>query len=142
MLKGIPKNIGSQLLKAMMDMGHGDTLVIADNFYPAISKTPNGTVCEAKGDSVTSILDSILQLMPLDTDYCDYPVKVISPAEYQFKPEIWLEIEQILGRREPNAKIRYIGREEFYKYARECFVTVSTGEERLFGCVIIQKGVI
>lgn len=32
MLKGIPERIGSDLLKAMADMGHGDLLVIADDF--------------------------------------------------------------------------------------------------------------
>ena len=37
MLKGIPEIIGSDLLKAMADMGHGDLLVIADDFYPPFS---------------------------------------------------------------------------------------------------------
>ena len=35
MLKGIPSNVSSALLKALADMGHGDTIVIADHFYPA-----------------------------------------------------------------------------------------------------------
>ena len=37
MLKGIPEIIGSDLLKALADMGHGDILVIADHFYPPYS---------------------------------------------------------------------------------------------------------
>ena len=32
MLKGIPSNVSSALLKALADMGHGDTIVIADHF--------------------------------------------------------------------------------------------------------------
>ena len=39
MLKGIPTEISSELLKALADMGHGDILVIADDFYPPYSKT-------------------------------------------------------------------------------------------------------
>lgn len=38
MLKGIPEIIGSDLLKALADMGHGDILVVADHFYPPYSK--------------------------------------------------------------------------------------------------------
>lgn len=30
MLKGIPTQIGSDLLKALADMGHGDLLIIAE----------------------------------------------------------------------------------------------------------------
>lgn len=32
MLRGIPANISPELLKALADMGHGDLIVIADNF--------------------------------------------------------------------------------------------------------------
>ena len=42
MLKGIPDRIGSDLLKALADMGHGDILIIADHYYPPKTKTPNG----------------------------------------------------------------------------------------------------
>ena len=34
MLRGIPDIIGSDLLKALADTGHGDLIVIADHFYP------------------------------------------------------------------------------------------------------------
>ena len=37
MLKGIPTRISSDLLKALADMGHGDLLIIADDFYPPIT---------------------------------------------------------------------------------------------------------
>ena len=35
MLNKIPKILPSQLVKMMMDMGHGDELVIGDGNYPA-----------------------------------------------------------------------------------------------------------
>ena len=37
MLKGIPKIIPSELLKILCEMGHGDTIVIADGNFPAES---------------------------------------------------------------------------------------------------------
>ena len=39
MLIGIPDIIGSDLLKALADTGHGDLIVIADHFYPPYSNT-------------------------------------------------------------------------------------------------------
>ena len=39
MLKGIPEIIGSDLLKALADMGHGDILVVADHFIRRIQIT-------------------------------------------------------------------------------------------------------
>ena len=57
-LKGIPSNISSDLLKALADMGHGDLVVIADHFYPPYSKTPNGVMIDAKGNSAAEIIDS------------------------------------------------------------------------------------
>lgn len=43
MLKGIPSNVSSALLKALADMGHGDTIVIANHFYPAARWVPEGS---------------------------------------------------------------------------------------------------
>ena len=37
MLKGIPEILTPDLLKIMMEMGHGDTLVIGDGNFPAAS---------------------------------------------------------------------------------------------------------
>jgi len=49
MLKGIPKCISPDLLKALADMGHGDLVVIADDFYPAVSMARNGITINADG---------------------------------------------------------------------------------------------
>lgn len=35
MLRGIPKILSGDLLKTIRDMGHGDTLVIADANFPS-----------------------------------------------------------------------------------------------------------
>ena len=79
MLKGIPTRISSDLLKALADMGHGDLLIIADDFYPPITKTPGGVSIQAKGNSAADMIEDILKLMPLDVDYCEYPVEYMVP---------------------------------------------------------------
>lgn len=79
MLKGIPEIIGSDLLKALADMGHGDILVIADHFYPPYSKSPNAVSIQAKGNTAPEMIDAILKLMPLDTEYCATPLEYMVP---------------------------------------------------------------
>ena len=73
MLKGIPKILPPALLKALCEMGHGDTLVLADGNFPAHTVGKNAVVVRMDGHGIPEILDAILQLVPLDT-YVEKPV--------------------------------------------------------------------
>ena len=53
MLRGIPDIIGSDLLKALADTGHGDLIAIVDHFYPPITKAPKAVSIQAKGGGLT-----------------------------------------------------------------------------------------
>lgn len=146
MLKGIPSNVSSTLLKALADMGHGDTIVIADHFYPCMSKNHGGVVVEAKGNGTVDMVRSILQLIPLDSEYTEFPVKIIKPdpgLEHTLpeRPALWDEIIATVAELEPDARVGYISRSDFYIEAAKAYVTLSTSEEQPYGCVILQKGV-
>ena len=147
MLKGIPKVISPDLLKALADMGHGDLIVIADDFYPAVSMAKNGITINADGIGAAEMLDAILQLMPLDVDYVDHPVLIMEMSEELKKtmkrPAVWDEFIAAVEKNEPKGKecIGFIERLDFYEKAKTAFVTVSTGERQPYGCVILQKGV-
>lgn len=65
MLKGIPSVLPPDLLKILMEMGHGDEIVIGDGNFPAASCAARLVRCD--GHTAPEILDAILQLMPLDT---------------------------------------------------------------------------
>lgn len=145
MLKGIPERIGSDLLKAMADMGHGDLLVIADDFYPAFSRSPDARVVQAKGNTAAQMLDAILTLLPIDTEYSDYPVEYMVPDidsgdEMETNP-VWDEIRDVMIKYDYEYSLGSLERSEFYGKARNAFVVVSTSEREPFGCIIIQKGV-
>ena len=60
MLIGIPDIIGSDLLKALADTGHGDLIVIADHFYPPVTKAPQAVSIQAKGVGAAQMLDAVL----------------------------------------------------------------------------------
>ena len=71
MLKGVPSILTPELLKIMMEMGHGDEIVIGDGNYPAASTAKR--LVRLDGHGVCEILDAMLKFMPLDT-YVDEPV--------------------------------------------------------------------
>ncbi len=147
MLKGIPSNVSSELLKALADMGHGDVVIVADHFFPAASMVSDkGVVVEAKGNGTVDMIKSILKLIPLDSDYEEYPVQIISPDpgfEYTLpeRPALWDEIIAAVAAEDAKAGVGFIHRGDFYKVAQKAYLIVSTSEEQPYGCVILQKGV-
>lgn len=147
MLKGIPTRIGSDLLKALADMGHGDLLIIADDFYPPITKTPGGVSIQAKGNSAAEMIEDILKLMPLDTDYCEHPVEYMIPDRdagiTMDRPKVWDDAIEAVKKNGYDARIvGEIERTKFYEKAAKAYVTVCTSEHQPYGCMILQKGVL
>lgn len=140
MLKNIPKILSPQLVKILMEMGHGDEIVIADGNFPSHSVSQN--VVRADGLSGTELLDAILQLFPLDS-YSEqqvYLMEVVPGDDY--KPEIWDDYKTILNRSgEPNA-IGYIERFAFYERAKQAYAVIASGEKALYANVILKKGVV
>lgn len=147
MLRGIPKVISPDLLKALADMGHGDLIVIADDFYPAVSMGRNGITINADGIPAADMLDAVLQLMPLDVAYAEHPVQIMEMSEdlkeTMERPVVWDEFIAVVEKHIPEGKecVGFIERMDFYEKAKTAFVTVSTGERQPYGCLILQKGV-
>ena len=79
MLRGIPTEISPDLLHALACTGHGDLIVIADDFYPPYSKSPNATTVFCKGNTAAEMVDAILKLVPLDVEYEAHPVEYMVP---------------------------------------------------------------
>ena len=73
MLKGIPSIIQPDLLKILSEMGHGDTIVLADAHFPAESLGIHSHVIRYDGQPIEPLLDAVMQLIPLD-QYTEHPV--------------------------------------------------------------------
>ena len=54
-------------------------------------------------------------------------------------PELLAEIKNFLGK--DSGRIEYIERFAFYERAKKSFAVVVTGESRIYGNIIIKKGV-
>ena len=146
MLKGIPTEISPELLFALAEMGHGDLLAIVDDFYPAISKTPNGQVIYAKGNGAGEMIDAILKLFPLDVEYCEHPVEYMVPdagsGVVMEGSKAWDDaIAAVKNNGYEESAVGTIERSKFYEKAGKAQVTVSTSERLPYGCFILQKGV-
>ncbi len=144
MLKGIPKIISPELLKVLCEMGHSDTIVIADGNFPAESMGKNAKVIRCDGHGGAELLDAILQLFPLDT-YVERPVSLMSvvPGDNVETP-IWDEYKSIIAKYDDRGAdtVANIERFAFYEEAKKAYAIIATGESALYANIIVQKGVI
>ena len=140
MLKGISPIISPELLKILMEMGHGDEICIGDGNFPAASIAQR--LVRLDGHGVTEILDAILQLMPLDT-YVEAPVSLMQvvPGD-PVVPTIWDDYKAVVKKYEGDRKIENIERFAFYERAKKCYAVVATGETAIYANIILKKGVV
>ncbi len=142
MLKGIPDIISPELLKVLHEMGHGDDLVIGDANYPAASNAR--LLVRSDGHGVPELLDAILSLFPLD-DFVPHPVSLMQvvPGD-KTVPVIQDEIRKVVAKHESKGDelVEQIERFSFYDRAKKAYAIVATTEKKLYGCMIIKKGVI
>ena len=139
MLKNIPSVLSPELLKILMEMGHGDYIVIGDGNFPAATNAKR--LVRLDGHGVPEILDAILQLMPLDT-YVDAPVSLMDHGDPDNRPEIWATYKEIVEKNEGDKNIGLIERFDFYDKAKNAFAIVATGETAIYANIILQKGVV
>jgi L-fucose mutarotase len=141
MLKGISSVISPDLLKILMEMGHGDELVIADGNFPAASIAQR--IVRADGLACLTLLDAILRLFPLD-QYVDKPVALMAvvPGD-AYQPVIWEDYRKVVGRYDSGfTDFEYVERFAFYERAKKAYAVLATGEMALYANVILKKGVV
>lgn len=140
MLKGIPPLLGPDLLHILRAMGHGDEIAIVDANYPAENAGP--PVVRLDGSSATEALEAILTLMPLDTYVDEQAFGMEVVGEPERREATHKEFDAIVRRHEPDMKLAFIERFGFYERVKGAFAIVQTGERRLYGNVLLKKGVI
>ncbi|MCP1308274.1 L-fucose mutarotase [Paenibacillus tyrfis] len=141
MLKGIPSILSPELFKIMMEMGHGDELVLADGNFPAASHAQRLVRCDGHG--IPQLLDAILTFFPLDT-YAEHLVALMAvvPGD-PVKPIIWDEYRAIVKKHAPEAaEPAFVERFAFYERAKQAYAVVATGEGALYANIILKKGVV
>jgi L-fucose mutarotase len=140
MLKGIDPLLSPELLTVLAEMGHGDELAIVDANFPAVTMARRLVRVNAPAPGV---LRAVLSLLPLD-EFVDAPLTVMevigAPDEI---PEPVRDFQAVANAVEIKpVKMASIDRFSFYERARAAFAVVASGEPRLYGCVLVKKGII
>lgn len=138
MLKGIPSIISPELLKVMMEMGHGDEIVIGDGNFPGQSVNSKCIRCD--GHNVPDLLSAMLKLFPLDTYQKPVYIMDKTPGDTVETP-IWDEYAKII-KPHTDEEIEKIERFEFYERAKKAYAVIMTGESALYANIILKKGVV
>ncbi|OQR86820.1 FucU, fucose operon fucU protein [Achlya hypogyna] len=145
-LKGIPSILPPALLSVLATMGHGDELLIADANFPASSQGRD--VIHMQGSSATDVLAAILKLLPLDS-FAEYQATVMKQvtAPDEDAPIVGdfaslLDAVYLADGAKRPAAVERVDRFAFYDRAKTTYAIVATGEVRLYGNIIVKKGVI
>ncbi|MEM8630641.1 MAG: RbsD/FucU domain-containing protein [Pseudomonadota bacterium] len=141
MLIGIDPALTPDLLRELRAMGHGDEIVIADANFPAESCA--NRIERLPGLSATDALRIILGIMPLDS-YVETPARTMEVVgDPSAVPEIVAEFQRIINdTADSPAEISGVERHAFYEEAKDAYLIVQTAETRLYGNIILSKGIV
>jgi L-fucose mutarotase len=141
MLKGIDPILSPDLLMALRSMGHGDEIAIVDGNFPADSMAQR--LIRLDGLSATAVLDAVLSVMPLDDFVPEAAFRMQVVGDPEAEQPIFDEFRSVLSNRESNGfRLASLDRFAFYERAQAAYAIISTGEARLYGNLILKKGVI
>ena len=144
MLKKILGILAPELVKLMMEMGHGDEIVFADGNFP--SEEYGRRVVRLDGYGIPDVLEAVLKFFPLDT-YTPQPVVLMEvvPGD-EVETPIWDEYKKIIENSEElkglENCLKHMERFAFYERAKKAFVVVATGEPSLYANIIFKKGIV
>lgn len=140
MLKGIPSILSPELLKILMEMGHGDEIILADGNFPAAAMAQR--LVRADGHGTAALLEAVLKLLPLD-GYVPRPVALMDkvPGDKVETP-IWGQFAQIVSDAGYAADFEFVERFAFYERAKNAYAIVATGEGAQYANVILKKGIV
>ncbi len=136
MLKNIAACISPDLMHALMSMGHGDEIVLADADFPGASYSKR--LIRADGVDVATLLDAILPFFPLDS-FVKKPAITMDCSEWGKEPESYERFRKIIKKYEKSfTDFELLKRFELYKRASNAYAVVITSEAD--GNVILRKG--
>ncbi len=141
MLHNIDPILSPELLYALRAMGHGDEIALVDANFPAESCGP--TCIRADGSNNSEILTAVLSLMPLDSFVPDPAQCMQVVDEPEAVPDTVTDFQKIINETADAPRdIVLLERFAFYKRTANVFAVVQTGERRLYGNIILKKGII
>ena len=140
MLKNIPPILSPDLLHALRAMGHGDEIALVDANFPAESSGP--PVIRLDGVEMNDLIDAVLGLMPLDTYVDDQAFAMEVVGDPRKREQTHKDFDKLVKKHEPTMKLSLIERFAIYDRVKTAYAIVQTGERRLYGNILLKKGII
>lgn len=134
MLKGVDPLLTGPLLQILDEMGHSDTIVVADAHFPAV--TLGARVLTAPGVSAPALVRAICSVLPLDASPA---VALMTSATGAILP-VQRELLEAAGVTEGGA--RSVERFAYYLEAKAAYAVIRTGDTRIYANALLSKGVV
>lgn len=139
MLLGIDPLLTPDLLHTLAAMGHGDRLAIVDANFPGTAMARR--LHQLPGIDAPGVLAAVLTLLPLDDFVADPAVTMQVVGDEAAVPPAVAGLNAVLERHGAKAA-GTVERFAFYEQVKTAFAVVQTGERRLYGNIIVAKGVV
>lgn len=140
MLKGIDPLLSPELLATLRAMGHGDEIAIVDGNYPGLEHARR--LIRLDGHALVPVLNAILSVMPID-DFVEQAIfrSTVKQDRDRLDP-VHSDMIACCASHEPDRVVTPLVGAAFYERVKLAHTLVQTGEPRLYGNIILRKGVI
>ncbi|MEV0183213.1 RbsD/FucU domain-containing protein [Streptomyces sp. NPDC050625] len=140
MLLGINPLLSPDLLHALRSMGHRQDIAIVDANFPC--DPSKHRVIRLDGVTATDALEAVLSVLPVEKDEPESTWRMIAYDDPSYILPIFAEFSDIVDQHVPDAEVHAIQPAEFKAMALDAYVVVVTGERRLYGGIVVRKGVV
>jgi L-fucose mutarotase len=140
MLKGLNPILSPDLLATLRAMGHGDEIALVDGNYPGLEHARR--LIRADGHGIIAVLDAILSVMPIDDFVPAAIFRATVKQDLDLLDPVHEDMIACCARYEPERAVVPLLGPDFYPRVKAAHTVVQTSEMRLYGNIILRKGVI
>ncbi|MGN6778602.1 RbsD/FucU family protein [Rhizobium sp.] len=140
MLKGIDPLLSPELLATLRAMGHGDEIALVDGNYPGLEH--GRRLIRLDGHGVIPVLDAVLSVLPIDDFVPQAIFRATVKQDRDAVDPVHAEMIECCSRHVPDIKVVPLLPAEFYERVQRAHALIQTSEPRLYGNIILRKGVI
>ncbi|WEJ10517.1 RbsD/FucU family protein [Sinorhizobium prairiense] len=140
MLKGISPILSPELLSTLRAMGHGDEIALVDGNYPGLEHARR--LIRLDGHPLVPVLDAVLSILPIDDFVPEAIFRATVKQDRDALDPVHRDIIACCRKHEPTQPVVPLLGADFYQRVKAAHAVVQTSEPRLYGNVILRKGVI
>ena len=140
MLKGLDPLLGPDLLACLRAMGHGDEIAIVDGNYPGLEH--GRRLIRLDGHGLPRVLEAVLSVLPIDDFVPQAIFRSTKGQDLEALDPVHEDMIAICARLAPGFAVTPLLGPDFYPRVIAAHAVIQTSEPRLYGNIILKKGVI